>query len=48
LENCFRDKDNVLAVRWIALEDLITLLYSAFVHPDKEEALEFFKERNLA
>jgi hypothetical protein len=41
-------KDNVLAVRWIALEDLINELYADFVHPEKDEALEFFRERNLA
>jgi hypothetical protein len=36
-----------LAIRWIALEDLIDVLYRDFEHEDKEEALEFFKERNL-
>jgi hypothetical protein len=40
--------DNLLAVKWIALEDLINALYKDFSHPDKDEALEFFKERNLA
>jgi hypothetical protein len=40
-------EDNLLAVKWIALEDLITLLYKDFIHPDKEEAIEFFKERKL-
>jgi hypothetical protein len=40
-------RDNVLAVRWIALEDLIDVLYKDFEHKDKKEALEFFKERNL-
>jgi hypothetical protein len=40
-------RDNVLAIRWIALEDLIDVLYRDFEHEDKEEALEFFKERNL-
>ena len=40
-------RDNLLAVRWIALEDLIHVLYEGFKHIDKEEALEFFKERNL-
>jgi hypothetical protein len=39
--------DNVLAVRWIALEDLIDVLFRDFEHEDKKEALEFFKERNL-
>jgi hypothetical protein len=41
-------KDNLLAVKWIPLEELVGLLYKDFVHPDKEEALAFFKERNLA
>ncbi len=40
-------RDNLLAVRWIALEDLIHVLYEDFNHVDKKEALEFFKERNL-
>ncbi len=40
-------RDNVLAVRWIALEDLIDVVYKDFEHKDKNEALEFFKERNL-
>jgi len=40
-------RDNVLAVTWIALEDLIDVLYQDFNHDDKKEALEFFKERNL-
>jgi hypothetical protein len=40
-------KDNVLAVRQIALEDLINALYKDFAHPDKGEAAAFFKERNL-
>jgi hypothetical protein len=39
--------DNVLALRWIALEDLINALYKDFTHKDKEEAVTFFKERNL-
>jgi hypothetical protein len=38
----------VLAVGWIPLESLIEVLYQDFDHPDKEEALNFFKERNLA
>ena len=41
-------RDNLLAVRWIALEKLVSLLYEDFFHPDKEEAMEFFRERNLA
>ena len=40
-------RDNVLAVSWIALEDLIDALYKDFDHPEKDEALAFFKERNL-
>ena len=40
-------RDNVLAVTWIALEDLIEVLYRDFEHEDKKEAVEFFKERNL-
>jgi hypothetical protein len=40
-------RDNVLAVRWIALEELIEALYRDFAHEDKKEALEFFKERNF-
>ena len=40
-------RDNVLAVRWIALEDLIAILYRDFEHEDKKDALEFFKERNM-
>jgi hypothetical protein len=41
-------RDNVLAVTWIALEDLIDALYKDFEHKDKKEALDFFKERNLS
>jgi hypothetical protein len=41
-------KDNVLAVKWIALEDLISLFYRDFKHPQKAEALDFFRERLLA
>lgn len=41
-------KDNLLAVKWIPLEGLFSLLYTDFNHPDKKEAMEFFKERNLA
>lgn len=40
-------EDNLLAVKWIALEELISLLYKEFNHPDKEDAIEFFKERKL-
>ena len=41
-------RDNVLAVRWVALEKLIDLLYKDFIQPDKQEALDFFRERKLA
>ena len=41
-------KDNLLAVKWIPLEELVSLLYQDLVHADKEEAIAFFKERNLA
>lgn len=41
-------QDNLLAVRWIALEDLISSLYKDFTHPDKAGAIEFFKERKIA
>ncbi len=40
-------KDNLLAVKWIPLEELISLLYKDFNHPDKKEAIGFFRERNL-
>jgi hypothetical protein len=40
-------EDTLLAVRWIALEELINLLYKDFSHPDKEEAIQFFEERKL-
>jgi hypothetical protein len=40
-------RDNVLAVTWIASEDLIDALYKNFEHDDKKEALAFFRERNL-
>jgi hypothetical protein len=39
---------NLLAVKWIPLEELIKVLYKDFVHADKEEAMEFFRERKLA
>jgi hypothetical protein len=41
-------RDNVLAVKWIALEELISLIFKDFTHSDKEEAMKFFRERNLA
>jgi len=37
----------VMAVKWIPLEELIKTLYRDFNHDDKEEAMAFFKERNL-
>jgi hypothetical protein len=40
-------EDNLLAIKWIALEDLIKILYESFNHEDKNDALDFFKERNL-
>ncbi len=40
-------EENLLAVKWIALEELISLLYKDFNHPEKKEAIEFFRERNL-
>jgi hypothetical protein len=40
-------KENLLAVRWVALEELIKLLYTDFNHPDKEDAIKFFEERKL-
>jgi hypothetical protein len=40
-------EDNLLAIKWIALEDLIKVVYEDFNHEDKKDALEFFKERNL-
>jgi len=39
--------ESLLAVKWIALEDMISVFYKDFEHPDKEEASEFFKERKL-
>jgi hypothetical protein len=48
----WRDKeqieDSVLAVAWIPLESLVEIMYENFNHADLEEALLFFKERNLA
>ena len=41
-------RDSLLAVKLIDLKDLISLLYKDFVHPDREQAMVFFKERNLA
>ena len=41
-------EETLLAVKWIALEELISLLYKVFIHSDKEGAIEFFKERKLA
>jgi hypothetical protein len=45
--NLSKISDNLLAVQWIALEDLIHVLYEDFKHEDKNDALEFFKERTL-
>jgi hypothetical protein len=39
---------HVSAVAWIPLESLVQIMYQGFNHPDVEEALEFFRERNLA
>jgi hypothetical protein len=39
--------DNLIAIKWVALEDLVQVLYEDFNHEDKEAALEFFKERNI-
>jgi hypothetical protein len=41
-------KDSLLAIRWINLKELISVLYTDFNHKDTQEAMEFFKERNLA
>ncbi|MGD0644316.1 MAG: hypothetical protein ABSA75_05360 [Candidatus Bathyarchaeia archaeon] len=41
-------EENLLTVKWIALEELINLLYKDFNHHDKEKAMEFFKERLLS
>jgi hypothetical protein len=40
-------QNNLIAVKWIALEDLISLLYKDFNHKDKEQVIDFFKERKL-
>jgi len=40
-------EENLLVVRWIALEELIKLLYKDFNHPEKEDAIKFFEERKL-
>jgi hypothetical protein len=39
---------NLLGVRWVALEDLIQVIYKDFTHYVRDEALEFFKERCLS
>jgi hypothetical protein len=39
-------EDTLLAVKLIALEELNNLLYKDFNHPDKGDAIEFFKEKN--
>ncbi len=40
-------EENLLAVKWIALEELIKLLYENFSHSNRETAMEFFRERKL-
>jgi len=37
----------VLAVAWVPLESLVKIMYQDFNHPDVEEAMSFFRERNL-
>ena len=48
----WREKDDiekcVSAVAWVSLESLVKATYKDFIHPDAEEALLFFRERNLA
>lgn len=39
---------HVSAVKWLPLEGLIKILYGDFNHPDKDEAIDFFRERKLA
>jgi hypothetical protein len=41
-------EDSVLAVAWFPLESLVEIMYEDFNHADLEEALLFFRERNLA
>ena len=38
---------NVLAVNWLALDDLISTLYKDFNNVDKGAAIESFRERKL-
>jgi hypothetical protein len=38
---------HLIGVKYTPLEHIISVLYTDFTHPDKEEALDFFKERNL-
>ena len=38
---------NVLAVNWLALDDLISTLYKYFNNVDKGAAIESFRERKL-
>lgn len=49
---CWRKQEdiekNLLAVKWIPLKELIKISYKDFSHPDKEEAMDFFRERNIA
>ena len=35
------------AVAWIPLEKIIEIVYKDFNHPDREEAIDFFRERRL-
>ncbi len=38
----------VSSVAWVPLESLIKTMYQDFNHPDKDEAMDFFRERKLA
>ena len=35
-------------MKYVPLEKIMDIFYKDFNHPDKNEAMEFFKERNLA
>jgi hypothetical protein len=37
----------VAGVSWIPLEKVINIIYDNFSHPDKDEAIAFFRERRL-
>jgi hypothetical protein len=47
----WRDIDKVrqclLAVGWLPLEKVVDVIYRDFDSPDLDEAMSFFKERNL-